>query len=246
MFKNNNILITGVGKGIGKELLIKCIKNNYFVYGICRSRADYKDLLQYKNNSSIFFGDVTNEKFLKRIFSHFKKKKIFFKGLVNNAGERQRIEFDNLNKKKLLHIFNTNFFSIVDITQKFIKHNKINNYNLSVVNIGSIVGHRGFSHLSGYASTKSALEGLTKSLSIEFAEKKIRFNTVNPGFTKTSFYKKFKLKRRKLYNWTISRIPMKRWANTEEVTELICFLLSDNSSYITGQSINIDGGWTAQ
>ena len=87
---------------------------------------------------------------------------------------------------------------------------------------------------------------MTKSLSIEFADKKIRFNTVNPGFTKTSFYKKFKTKRKKLYNWTISKIPMKRWGNSKEVSELICFLLSDKSSYITGQSINIDGGWTAQ
>jgi 3-oxoacyl-[acyl-carrier protein] reductase len=246
MFESKNILITGVGKGIGKELMIECIKNNYFVYGICRSRSDYKDLLKYKNNSTIFIGDVTNEKFLKSTFFYFKKKKIYFKGLVNNAGERQRIEFSKLNKKKLLHIFNTNFFSIVNLTQKFINHNKINKNTMSIVNMGSIVGHRGFLHLSGYASTKSALEGLTKSLSIEFADKKIRFNTVNPGFTKTSFYKKFKTKRKKLYNWTISKIPMKRWGNSKEVSELICFLLSDKSSYITGQSINIDGGWTAQ
>ncbi len=245
MFKNKNILITGVGKGIGKELLIKCIQKNYFVYGICRSKSDFKGLEKYKKNSIILFGDVTNEKFIKSTFSYFKKKNIYFKGLVNNAGERQRVEFNKLNKKNLFHIFNTNFFSIVDITQKFINHNKKNKTNLSVVNIGSIVGHRGFLHLSGYASTKSALEGLTKSLSIEFANKNIRFNTVNPGFTKTSFYKKFK-KKRKLYNWTISKIPMKRWGEVQEVSELICFLLSDKSSYITGQSINIDGGWTAQ
>ena len=78
MFKNKNILVTGVGKGIGKEVLANCIKNNYFVYGICRSRSDYKDLLKYKNKSMIFFGDVTNEKFLKSIFSYFKKKKNIF------------------------------------------------------------------------------------------------------------------------------------------------------------------------
>ena len=87
MFKKKNILITGVGKGIGKELMIHCIKNNYFVYGICRSKSDYKDLLKYKNNSTIFFGDVTNEKFINSTFSYFKKKRISFSGLVNNAGE---------------------------------------------------------------------------------------------------------------------------------------------------------------
>ena len=189
---------------------------------------------------------LQTKNFLNQPFLTLKKKKIYFEGLVNNAGERQRIEFSKLNRKKLLHIFNTNFFSIVNITQKFLNHNKNNKNTMSIVNIGSIVGHRGFLHLSGYASTKSAIEGLTKSLSIEFADKKIRFNTVNPGFTKTSFYKKFKTRRKKLYNWTISKIPMKRWGNSKEVSELICFLLSDKSSYITGQSINIDGGWTTQ
>ena len=71
MLKNKNILITGVGKGLGKEILIKCIKNNSFVYGVCRSKSDYKFLRQYKNKSKIFFGDVTNYKFIDKMFNYF-------------------------------------------------------------------------------------------------------------------------------------------------------------------------------
>ena len=71
----------------------------------------------------------------------------------------------------------------------------------------------------------------------------VRANVVNPGFTKTSYFKKFKSKK-KLYNWTLSRIPMNRWGEPEEIASLICFLLSKKSSYITGEEINIDGGWT--
>ena len=74
------------------------------------------------------------------------------------------------------------------------------------------------------------------------AKKKIRENIVSPGFTETSYFNKFK-KRKKLYNWTISRIPMGRWGKPNEIANLISFLLSDNSEYITGENINIDGGW---
>ena len=112
----------------------------------------------------------------------------------------------------------------------------------SIVNIGSIVGPTGFSELSGYASTKSALIGLTKSYAVEMSKKNIRANIINPGFTKTSYFKKFKQKK-KLYKWTLSRIPMGRWGEPNEISYLINFLLSDKSQYITGESINIDGGW---
>ena len=75
-------------------------------------------------------------------------------------------------------------------------------------------------------------------------KEKLRFNVVNPGFTKSSFYKKFKTKDKKLYNWTLSRIPNKKWAEPIEIAKLIHFLCSDESSYINGESISIDGGWT--
>ena len=72
----------------------------------------------------------------------------------------------------------------------------------------------------------------------------IRANLINPGFVKKSYFNKFKMKK-KLYKWTLSRIPQKRWGEPIEVSNLICFLLSDLSDYINGASINIDGGWTA-
>ena len=112
----------------------------------------------------------------------------------------------------------------------------------SIVNISSIVGQIGFKELSAYASSKGALISLTKSLASELANKKIRINSISPGFTKTSFYKKFK-KKKKLYNWTLSRIPMNRWGSPTEVSNLVSFLVSENSSYINGENINIDGGW---
>ena len=101
-----------------------------------------------------------------------------------------------------------------------------------------------FSDLIGYACSKSAISGFTKSLALELTEKKynIRVNCINPGFTKTSYFKKFKTNK-KLYNWTISKISAKRWAESFEISKLAIFLLSNKSTYINGQVINIDGGW---
>jgi len=145
-----------------------------------------------------------------------------------------------ISEKDIRHIFEINFFSIFKLCQNFIKYFD-NKKNGSIVNIGSIVGTYGFNELSGYASTKKALEGLTKCLAVEVLNKKIRFNCVNPGFTKTSYYEKFKMK--KLYKWTLGKISLNRWAESSEISKLITFLLSDKSSYINGEIINIDGGW---
>ena len=242
MLSNKNIIVTGVGKGLGFDLLNKIISYNGYVYGITRSKSDLKKFKNIKN-CRVFLGDVKNKSIIKKILKQSNMDKKVINGLVNNAGERQRTKFDKINKKKLTALFDTNFFSIFEYMQIYSKYLRQKKTSGSIVNIGSIVGNNGFSELSGYASTKTALIGLTKSFAVEMAKNNIRANLVSPGFIKTSYFKKFR-KKSKLYNWTLSRIPQKRWGRPEEVTNLICFLLSDLSSYINGTNINVDGGWT--
>ena len=237
ILKDKKILISGVGKGLGLDMLYKCIDNGAYIYGFTRSKNDIKKInKKYLTKSKIFVGDITNDKFLKRLFSYFKKNKIYLDGLINNAGQRQRKSFIDFTKKDIEQIIKVNFVSTFLLTQLFVKNSK---------NHGeSIVGEKPFSNLVGYASSKSAVSGFTKSLALELAEKKnnIRVNCINPGFTKTSYFKKFK-KNKKLYNWTISKIAAERWADSFEISKLAVFLLSKKSSYINGQIINIDGGW---
>tara|TARA_A100001015_G_scaffold314785_1_gene425034 strand:- start:9597 stop:10343 length:747 start_codon:yes stop_codon:yes gene_type:complete len=243
ILKNKNILISGVGKGLGLDMFYKCIDSGAYIYGFTRSKDDIKKIdKKYLTKSKVFVGDVTNDKFLKKLFSYFKKNKIYLNGLINNAGQRQRKSFIDFTKKDIEQIIKVNFVSTFLLTQLFVKNSK--NHGESIVNIGSIVGEKPFSNLVGYASSKSAVSGFTKSLALELAEKKIniRVNCINPGFTKTSYFKKFK-KNKKLYNWTISKIAAERWADSFEISKLAIFLLSDKSSYINGQIINIDGGW---
>ena len=244
---NKVVLLTGAGKGIGKGIMLNCLENGAYVYAITRSpvnKMTIKSLSKYKNKYQLFFSDVNNLKSIEKIFLKSIRDNNFINCLINNAGIRQRKKFENISKKELLEVFNTNFFSIFQITQLFIKYlNKNKIKKSSVVNLGSIVGNKGFIDLSGYASTKTALIGLTKCLAVEYADKNYRFNIVSPGFTKTSYFKKFK-KNLKLYKWTKLKTPMKRWGEISEVSNLVNFLISDKSEYITGQEILIDGGWT--
>ena len=241
MLNNKTIIITGVGKGIGYDVAQKVMTYGGYVYGITRSKEDINKFKKSKN-CKIFIGDVTKKTTLQKIIDFSKKEKRLLTGLVNNAGERQRLPFDKISKEKLNKIFEINFFSVFENMKIFSKYLKLKKAKGSIVNIGSIVGQNGFSELAGYASTKSALVGLTKSFAVEMASSNIRANLINPGFIKTSYFEKFK-KNKKLYQWTLNRIPQKRWGDPKEISHMVCFLLSDYSSYITGSSIDIDGGW---
>lgn len=236
-----NVLVTGAGKGIGFATTIALINKGYYVFALIRDRKDNK---KFKNliNLKIFNGDANNHKLIEKIIKYANNKKRPISGLVNNAGIRQRKNFLKINEKDLKKIFEINFFSVFKNMQIFSKNLFKKKLKGSIVNISSIVGQRGFKELSAYGSTKGAVISLTKGFAVEFARNNVRANCVSPGFTKTSFYKKFK-KKKKLFNWTMSRIPLARWGEASEVAEIICFLISEKSEYINGENINIDGGW---
>ena len=243
--KNKNykdaIFISGVGKGIGKSLLEYFVEKNIFVFGITRTK---KDVIKFKNikNCEVLLGDVRDTSQIKKIFDSSLKKNFHIKGIVNNAGIRQRSKIQKITRKQIQDIFDINFFSVFEIMKIFLNYSIKNKIKTSIVNIGSIVGGTGFDELCGYASTKGALKSLTQSFAVENAKHNVRANIINPGFVQTSYFDNFK-KNNELYKWTISRIPLKRWARTDEICGAVNFLISDESSYVTGETINIDGGW---
>ena len=237
----NNILVTGAGKGIGQATTNLLISKGYYVYALIKNKQDNKKFKGFKN-IKIINGSVNNLNLIKKIFSEANNHNRIITGLVNNAGVRQRKNFLKINKTDLKHVFDTNFFSVFYLMQIFAKNLIEKKIPGAVVNISSIVGQTGFNQLSSYASTKGAIISLTKCFATEMAKYRIRANTISPGFTETSYFKNFK-KKQKLYNWTLSRIPLKRWGRSDEISNLIFFLLNKNSSYINGENINIDGGW---
>lgn len=237
----NNILVTGAGKGIGQATTNLLISKGYYVYALIKNKQDNKKFKGFKN-IKIINGSVNNLNLIKKIFSEANNHNRIITGLVNNAGVRQRKNFLKINKTDLKHVFDTNFFSVFYLMQIFAKNLIEKKIPGVVVNISSIVGQTGFNELSSYASTKGAIISLTKCFATEMAKYRIRANSISPGFTETSYFKNFK-KKQKLYNWTLSRIPLKRWGRSDEISNLIFFLLNKNSSYINGENINIDGGW---
>ena len=113
-----------------------------------------------------------------------------------------------------------------------------------IINISSILGSSGLAHLSGYSATKGAIDSMTRSMAVEYAEFNITINAIAPGFCETSYADSFK-KNHELNQEIIERIPMKRWGKANEINGILDFLISSNASYITGQVLNVDGGWTS-
>ena len=241
LLNKKTILVTGCGKGIGYDFVKFASSQGANIYGITKSKNDLKKFKNLKN-TKVFIGDVTKTDNIQKILNYSIKQKKFIQGLVNNSGVRHREKFLDISDLRLRKTFENNFFSVFKITQLFIQYSlKYKLIGNSVVNIASIVGNKGFKELSSYASSKSALYGLTKSLCAEYANLNFRFNVIEPGFIKTSYYKNFK-KIKSLYNWTLSRIPYKKWGEPSDVSSFIG-LISDYSNYINGETIAIDGGW---
>lgn len=240
--ENKNVFVSGVGKGIGFEIVNKIISLGGNVYAITRSKSD---LIKFKNSKAkIFIGDVRNKKIINKILKKSLQDNKPINCVINNAGIRFRKNFTKISSKDLQKVFDINFFSVFYICQVFIKHFLMNKISGNILNVSSIVSDLGFSELSLYGSTKSAINNLTKSLASEYSKNNIRINAIKPGFTKTSFFKKFKNEKKKLYKWTIERTPMRKWGEAEEVADLVVFLISDKSKYLNGETINIDGGWS--
>ena len=120
LLKNQKILITGIGKGIGKDIFLKAMKEGAYVVGITRSKIDIKKILkETKGNYKIFYGNLSNYTTIDKVFKFLLTNKIKLTGLVNNAGIRQRKKFLDITEKDLNNIIKTNLISPFLITQKF-------------------------------------------------------------------------------------------------------------------------------
>lgn len=248
-FDNLSGIITGAGNGIGLSAVVSLLNSNFNVYAITRSKSKKLEEIKkkFQGRLQICYQDISNFSKTRKLIKNIclKEKKICF--LINNAGIRKRKSFLKLSIEEHLDVMNINFFSHVNITKEYLKNTQSKSVKKhKIVFITSIVGPRGFNELSAYAVSKSALESLSRSLSIEFKGKNYLFNSVAPGFIKTSYADNFKKNKKNLYKWTLTKTPLKRWGEPSEIAEIINFLVSDKSSYINGSVIYADGGWTAE
>ncbi len=241
------LLITGCGKGIGREMITNWLESDLSdnkVVALYRSHIDnLKELEKYKNKILFIKGDASNKNDLEKCL---KQSKSIFKNYPNkylvNAGIRCRSNLEDIDHETLKTLWGVNYFSLRELILCLIKI-KIINENISLVYVSSIVSSVGFKDLDDYGATKAASESLIRSTAMKYINS--RFNSIAPGFTKTSYAENFKENLPLLYKWTIQRIAMGRWGESQEICNSINFLLSSKSSYITGQKLSVDGGWLA-
>ena len=240
-------IITGAGKGFGKAIAKKFADNGAKLALITRNQGDVDDLYREfdgdENKFLAICGDVSDQDTVNSFVAEVKNKFGRIDVLVNNAGMRFRKKFEEITLEEFSLVLNVNVVSMFMLC-KAVMPTMVEQRTGKIINISSVVGTLGLPELSAYATSKAAIIGLTKALSVEYGESNIQVNAIAPGFCKTSYFDNFK-KKSELYEFTIERTPMRRWGESEEVANSCLFLASSLSSYVTGDVINVDGGWSA-
>ncbi len=241
--KNNVAIVTGGSKGIGKTIAEKLI-----LYG-CKVAVlgrNFNDLKIFKNNFNssdnimILQCDVSDydqvDISIQEIYKNWGKIDI----LINNAGINRDKLLLRLSNEEWDDVISVNLKGVFNTTKLVSKYMLKKRYG-KIINISSVIGQIGNSGQSNYAASKSGLEGFTRSLAVEFGSKNINVNAISPGYIKTQMTEKLDEKNT---NDMLNNIPLNKLGKTDDVANLVCFLSSKVSNYITGQVINVDGGMT--
>lgn len=240
--KDKIAVVTGGAKGIGRAISARLAKDGAEVFAF--GRTEPKDGMAITGDSEIdsrihFVSvDVSDADSLKSAIDQIIKDNEKIDILVNNAG----ITKDNL----LIRMSEKDFDDVININLKgaFLASKIVSRYMMSkrqgrIINIGSVVGTIGNPGQANYASSKAGMIGLTKSLAKELSARNILVNLVAPGYVKTEMTDKLNDEQRKYFE---ENIPLKRIAEPEDIGNVVSFFCSQDSSYITGQVIHVDGG----
>ena len=232
---NNVIFISGASRGIGNSLAKYFAEKNYIVIGTSRSDFEF----DIKSESLIPIKlDITSREDIKKCYQDLKDKNMLPNILINNAGITSDQIFLRMKDDEWDNVISTNLTGVFNLTKVFIK-NMIKNRYGRIINISSISGLMGNPGQVNYSSSKSALNGFTKSLAKEIGSRNITVNNVAPGFIDTDMTAFIDEEAKENI---VETIPLKRFGRVNDVSELVYFLSSDNASYITGQTISVDGG----
>ena len=237
-FKNKKILITGATGGIGGALVKKFVSLGGTVLGT-GTKTEKLELIKKDNpNIKIKKFNLTEHSKIEEFINTATKELGGLDILINNAG----VNSDNLSLrmkdeewKKVIDVNLTSTF----LLSKYAIKNMLKNKFGRVVNITSIVGHTGNLGQANYSASKAAIIGMSKSLAIEYAKKNITINCVSPGFIVSDMTMNI-AEKVKLY--LTSRIPMGKLGTGEDVSNCVAFLSSEQASYVTGETMHVNGG----
>lgn len=236
--KNKKIILTGGSRGIGLSILDKLYSLNSTILIVGSNKDNLeKAKIKYPN---IFFEvfDLSNYKQINNLFQNCMKKLNGLDVLINNAGITRDNIAIRMSEMDWSDVMNINLTSSFFMCQEAIKL-MLKNKGGSIINISSVVAHTGNPGQANYASSKAALIGLSKSLAREYAKKNIRINCISPGFIQSDMTSVLKEEQHKTI---LNGIPMNKMGLAEDIANGVVFLASDMSSYITGETLHINGG----
>ncbi|MEA2100646.1 MAG: 3-oxoacyl-ACP reductase FabG [Campylobacterota bacterium] len=242
-FSGKNVLVTGSSRGIGAEIAKTLAGFGLKVWINYRSGAVEADAIKEAieadgGNAAVIGFDVSDESAFVDAIKTIIDSDGELSYLVNNAGITNDKLALRMKTDDFLSVINANLTSSFIGCRESMKVMRKKKFG-SVVNISSIIGETGNAGQTNYAASKGGVIAMTKSFAIEAATSGIRFNSVTPGFIATEMTEKLNDEIKDGIN---TKIPMKRMGTAKEVAEATAFLLSDHSSYITGETLKVNGG----
>lgn len=243
MEDNKVALVTGATRGIGKQIAITLAKEGYNIAVNYRKedeniKAVKEEIEGYKVKCITIQGDVSKfedcEKFVNKIIEEYGKIDV----LVNNAGITKDNLLLRMKKEDFEDVINVNLIGTFNVTKNVIPY-MMKARTGRIINISSVVGIAGNAGQSNYSASKAGIIGFTKSLAKEVASRNILVNAIAPGFIRTDMTDILK---DEIKENIAKSIPLSRMGEAQDVANVVKFLSSNDSRYITGQVINVDGG----
>ncbi len=243
LLENKTALITGASRGIGKGIAIEFAKqgaNVAFTFNASVEAAKEleKELASFGIKAKGYQSNAANfdaaQELVKQVLEDFGSIEV----LINNAGITKDNLLMRISEEDFDQVIEINLKSVFNLTKAIIRP-MMKQRNGSIINMSSVVGIKGNAGQTNYAASKAGILGFTKSVALELGSRNIRCNAIAPGFIETEMTGK--LDEKTVEEWR-KAIPLKRGGTPEDVANACVFLASDMSSYITGQTLSVDGG----
>lgn len=234
------VILTGCSKGIGQSITKTLLKKEYFVIGISRNSNDFIEQTtnEYKN-FEYFEADLLEENELEKVIEEFDKNKIF--GLINNAGVGLDGILATLPVTDIDKLISLNLRAPILLSRAMSRNIVKNRTAGRIINISSIISQNGYNGLSVYSATKAGLNGLTISLARELGRTGTTVNAILPGYIKTEMTNSLSVKQ---LDQIVRRTPLGKLTETDDISYIVDYLLSEKAKSITGQLIKVDNGIT--
>jgi|SRR5215471_3582220 len=235
-------VISGGSRGLGAQLVARFLDRKYSVATLSRSKSEFVNELLRREEANFYWASVdaraaeSVQKFANDVAARFGGIDI----LINNAGIAVEGVLPTMRWERINEVVETNLTAVLVLTQACSRV-MLRQGSGTIVNISSVNAIRGHSGVAAYSATKSALEGMTRSLARELGARNIRVNSVAPGYFESDMIASISDEQRQRI---ARRTPLGRLARIEEVANVVHFLASEEASFITGQTLAVDGGIT--